>query len=193
MLWTMWCRERLYRCEWTWIEAKNDVRCLCIFYRQCGSFNCWATCGRNCIVFVCLPQILKELFCCQLIVGAIIRSVMSAVPAARVSRRRPVMLQNVDLLKAKKQELKQQLKEMTKNVKLQMQKKRRLIRAAHKLQDEDLLWLLKRRQGQVQDPMNGVSNPPESPAANPAPNPVDNPVADPPDASNNSEDADIVE
>ena len=147
----------------------------------------------NCIVFVCLPQILKELFCCQLIVGAIIWSVMSAVPAARVSRRRPVILQDVDLLKAKKHELKQQLKEMTKNVKLQMQKKRRLIRAAHKLQDEDLLWLLKQRQGQVQDPMNGVSNPPENPAANPAPNPVDHPVADPPDASNNSEDADIAE
>ena len=118
---------------------------------------------------------------------------MSAVPAARVSRRRPVILQDVDLLKAKKHELKQQLKEMTKNVKLQMQKKRRLIRAAHKLQDEDLLWLLKQRQGQVEDAMNGVSNPPEYPAANAAPNPVDNPVADPPDASNNSEDADIAE
>eukprot|EP00435_Cladocopium_sp_Y103_P032620 s2143_g8.t1 len=52
------------------------------------------------------------------------------------------------MLKAQKQQLKQALKEMSKNVKLQQQKKRRLMRAAHNLHDEDLEWLLRERETQ---------------------------------------------
>ena len=52
-------------------------------------------------------------------------------------------LQDVDLLKSQRQKLKQDLKEMTRNLKLQLQKKRRIMRAANLMEDEDLHWLLK--------------------------------------------------
>ena len=69
----------------------------------------------------------------------------AAVPKPR-RRRGKVVLQDVDLLKSQRQKLKQDLKEMTRNLKLQLQKKRRIMRAANLMEDEDLHWLLKERE-----------------------------------------------
>ena len=69
----------------------------------------------------------------------------AAVPKPRRGRGK-VVLQDVDLLKSQRQKLKQDLKEMTRNLKLQLQKKRRIMRAANLMEDEDLHWLLKERE-----------------------------------------------
>ena len=50
----------------------------------------------------------------------------AAVPKPR-RRRGKVVLQDVDLLKSQRQKLKQDLKEMIRNLKLQLQKKRRIM------------------------------------------------------------------
>ena len=57
-----------------------------------------------------------------------------------------MVLQDVDLLKTQRQKLKQDLKEMSRNLKLQLQKKRRIMRAANLMEDEDLHWLLRERE-----------------------------------------------
>ena len=72
----------------------------------------------------------------------------SAAAKPRARPRKVIAIQDLDALKAKKQQLKQDLKEMNKTVKVQQQKKRRLMKAAHNLHDEDLLWLLRERQTQ---------------------------------------------
>ena len=69
----------------------------------------------------------------------------AAVPKPR-RRRGKVVLQDVDLLKTQRQKLKQDLKEMSRNLKLQLQKKRRIMRAANLMEDEDLHWLLRERE-----------------------------------------------
>ena len=74
---------------------------------------------------------------------------MVAAAAAAPTRRRKnkVVLQDVDLLKAQRVKLKQDLKAMSRNLKLQIyQKKRRIMRAANVMDDEDLQWLLKERE-----------------------------------------------
>ena len=73
---------------------------------------------------------------------------MVAAAAAAPTRRRKnkVVLQDVDLLKAQRIKLKQDLKAMSRNLKLQIQKKRRIMRAANVMDDEDLQWLLKERE-----------------------------------------------
>jgi hypothetical protein len=55
----------------------------------------------------------------------------SAAAKPRARPRKIIAIQDLDALKAKKQQLKQDLKEMNKTVKVQQQKKRRLIKAAH--------------------------------------------------------------
>ena len=45
-----------------------------------------------------------------------------------------------------RQKLKQDLQEMTRNLSLQPQKKRRIMRAANLMEDEDLHWLLRERE-----------------------------------------------
>ena len=44
-------------------------------------------------------------------------------------------------LKSRKEEVKKKLKEMTKELKIQVQKRRRLLRKAGNLDEEDLAWL----------------------------------------------------
>lgn len=71
---------------------------------------------------------------------------VAGAAAAQTRRRRSkVVLQDVDLLKAQRQKLKQDLKQMSRDLKLQLQKKRRIIRAANVMDDEDLQWLMKER------------------------------------------------
>ena len=65
----------------------------------------------------------------------------SAVPNSK-RKRSKVILQDVDLLKAQRLKVKQDLKEMSRNLKLQLQKKRRIMRAANLMDDEDLQWVL---------------------------------------------------
>ena len=72
----------------------------------------------------------------------------SAAAKPRARPRNVIAIQDLDALKAKKQQLKQDLKETNKTVKVQQQKKRRLMKAAHNLHDDDLLWLLRERQNQ---------------------------------------------
>ena len=69
----------------------------------------------------------------------------SAAPNTR-RKRSKVILQDVDLLKAQRLKVKQDLKEMSRNLKLQLQKKRRIMRAANLMDDEDLQWVLRERE-----------------------------------------------
>ena len=69
----------------------------------------------------------------------------SAVPNSK-RKRSKVILQDVDLLKAQRLKVKQDLKEMSRNLKLQLQKKRRIMRAANLMDDEDLQWVLRERE-----------------------------------------------
>ena len=69
----------------------------------------------------------------------------SSVPNNR-RRRSKVILQDVDLLKQQRLKVKQDLKEMSRNLKLQLQKKRRIMRAATLMDDEDLQWVLRERE-----------------------------------------------
>ena len=69
----------------------------------------------------------------------------SSVPNNR-RRRSKVILQDVDLLKQQRLKVKQDLKEMSRNLKLQLQKKRRIMRAANLMDDEDLQWVLRERE-----------------------------------------------
>ena len=73
-------------------------------------------------------------------------SAHEAWPKARA--RKQVVFQDFDVLKARKQQLKNDLKEMNKAVKMQQQKKRRLMKAAHNLHDDDLVWLLRECENQ---------------------------------------------
>ena len=69
----------------------------------------------------------------------------SAVPNTK-RKRSKIILQDVDLLKAQRLKVKQDLKEMSRNLKLQLQKKRRIMRAANLMDDEDLQWVLRERE-----------------------------------------------
>ena len=70
----------------------------------------------------------------------------SSAEAGNQRRRRSrVVLQDVDLLKAQRAKAKQELKEMSRNLKLQLQKKKRIMKAANLLDDEDLHWVLRER------------------------------------------------
>ena len=82
----------------------------------------------------------------------------SAAAKPRARPRKVIAIQDLDALKAKKQQLKQDLKEMNKTVKVQQQKKRRLMKAAHNLHDEDLLWLLRERQTQRSEDPNSTQD-----------------------------------
>ena len=82
----------------------------------------------------------------------------SAAAKPRARPRKVIAIQDLDALKAKKQQLKQDLKEMNKTVKVQQQKKRRLMKAAHNLHDEDLLWLLRERQTQRSEDPNSAQD-----------------------------------
>ena len=55
--------------------------------------------------------------------------------------RKKVKMQDVGQLKLRKDQLKKQLKELSAEVKLQLQKRRRLLRKAGNLDEEDLRWL----------------------------------------------------
>ena len=54
---------------------------------------------------------------------------------------------DVDALKVQKAGLKRQLRDLSRTVKTQQQKKRRLLRKASGLDDQDLLWILRQKQG----------------------------------------------
>ena len=69
----------------------------------------------------------------------------SAAAGNQRRRRSRVVLQDVDLLKAQRLKVKQELKEMSRNLKLQLQKKKRIMKAANLLDDEDLHWVLRER------------------------------------------------
>ena len=71
---------------------------------------------------------------------------VAAAAAAPTRRRKNKVLEDVDLLKAQRVKLKQDLKAISRNLKLQIQKKRRIMRAANVMDDEDLQWLLKERE-----------------------------------------------
>ena len=73
---------------------------------------------------------------------------MSSTTGGPNSRRKrtKVVLQDVDLLKAQRLKVKQDLKDMSRNLKLQLQKKRRIILAANLMDDEDLHWVLRERE-----------------------------------------------
>ena len=67
------------------------------------------------------------------------KAMPSTTPCPNTRRKRSkVILQDVDLLKAQRLKVKQDLKEMSRNLKLQLQKKRRIMRAANLIDDEDL-------------------------------------------------------
>lgn len=82
----------------------------------------------------------------------------SAAAKPRAHPHKVIAIQDLDALKAKKQQLKQDLKETNKTVKVQQQKKRRLMKAAHNLHDEDLLWLLRERQNQRSEDPNSAQD-----------------------------------
>ena len=76
-----------------------------------------------------------------------LRTMARAVPKAKgKSRKHKVILTDVSVLKADRERVKQELKKLTKEVKIQMQKKRRVLKAANQMEDEDLLWLLQERE-----------------------------------------------
>ena len=68
-----------------------------------------------------------------------------AQPVAEAARRprhqKKVKLCDLARLKSRKEEVKKRLKEMTKELKIQVQKRRRLLRKAGNLDEEDLAWL----------------------------------------------------
>ena len=78
----------------------------------------------------------------------------SAAAKPRVRPRKVIAIQDLDALKAKKQQLKQDLKEMNKTVKVHQQKKRRLMKAAHNLH----VWLLRERQTQRSEDPNSAQD-----------------------------------
>ena len=61
--------------------------------------------------------------------------------AAPKKARKKVKMQDIGELKLKKDRLKKQLKELGAEVKLQLEKRRRLLRTAGNLDEEDLRWL----------------------------------------------------
>ena len=79
----------------------------------------------------------------------------SANAKAKPRPRKQVAIQDIDEFKARKQQLKNDLKEMNNAVKVQQQKKRRLMKAAHNLHDEDLVWLLRERENQRNNESHG--------------------------------------
>ena len=70
--------------------------------------------------------------------------------------RKKVKMQDVGELKLKKDQLKKQLKELGAKVKLQLQKRRRLLRKAGNLDEEDLRWL--QQQCQQRQAQSGVQS-----------------------------------
>ena len=64
-----------------------------------------------------------------------------AEPARRPRHQKRVKLCDLARLKSRKEEVKNKLKEMTKELKIQVQKRRRLLRKAGNLDEEDLAWL----------------------------------------------------
>lgn len=77
--------------------------------------------------------------------------------------RKHIVLQDLDMLKARKAEVKKQLQELSKTVKIQAQRKRRLLRKASGLENEDLLWLIKERENLAKNQETAkASNPGEN-------------------------------
>ena len=70
----------------------------------------------------------------------------AAAPKRR--RRSTIKTQDVGELKAKKDKLRKELKVLSKEVKLQEQKKRRLLRKESGLLADDLQWILERRRAE---------------------------------------------
>ena len=64
-----------------------------------------------------------------------------AEAARRPRHQKKVKLCDLARLKSRKEEVKKKLKEMTKELKIQVQKRRRLLRKAGNLDEEDLAWL----------------------------------------------------
>ena len=64
-----------------------------------------------------------------------------AEAAPRPRRLKKVKLCDLGRLKSRKEEVKKKLKEMTRDLKIQVQKRRRLVRKAGNLEEDELAWL----------------------------------------------------
>ena len=64
-----------------------------------------------------------------------------AEAAPRPRRPKKVKLCDLGRLKSRKEEVKKKLKEMTRDLKIQVQKRRRLVRKAGNLEEDELAWL----------------------------------------------------
>ena len=73
-----------------------------------------------------------------------------AEAAPRPRRLKKVKLCDLGRLKSRKEEVKKKLKEMTRDLKIQVQKRRRLVRKAGNLEEDELAWL----QEQVREKKN---------------------------------------
>ena len=71
-----------------------------------------------------------------------------SLPAPKRRRRPAIKMQDVGELKAKKEKLRKELKTLSERVKLEDQKKTRLLRKAPGLQADDLQWTLDRRRAE---------------------------------------------
>ena len=64
-----------------------------------------------------------------------------AEAAPRPRRLKKVKVCDLGRLKSRKEEVKKKLKEMTRDLKIQVQKRRRLVRKAGNLEEDELAWL----------------------------------------------------